>query len=141
MREANAGGDGLARQLVDEQFGVVDGQLAVGGMVTSELVRRYRSPLFVYDTARIRRQLERLRANLPSQIDVDPETVRRLLLCLLWRESAGKWGPNRFLGGYSLLAMRAVRAIEQATNHGKNDDNSVAITDPPFGLTFNAGQS
>ncbi|MDH3591164.1 MAG: type III PLP-dependent enzyme [Planctomycetota bacterium] len=57
-------------RLVQEYFGVLDGELAVGGHKVSALAAAYGTPLFVYDAAILRRRLAMLRAAVPERVDV-----------------------------------------------------------------------
>ena len=60
----------LAHELVQEHFGVIDGELAIGGMRASALADTFGTPLFVYDAAIVRKNLRQLRTALGSGIDV-----------------------------------------------------------------------
>lgn len=59
----------IARRLLADHFGAVDGQFIMGGVRLTELALRFGTPLYVYDAALIRQRLSHLRANLP-QFDI-----------------------------------------------------------------------
>jgi len=52
------------------QFGVREGELAVGGRRVSDLAAEFGTPLFLYDAALLRDRLATLRAHLPARVDV-----------------------------------------------------------------------
>lgn len=54
------------KRLVDENFGVSNGELAVGAVPVSTLVREFGSPLYVYSPEVFHSRLTRLRAALPE---------------------------------------------------------------------------
>ncbi|QDU27675.1 L-glutamyl-[BtrI acyl-carrier protein] decarboxylase [Anatilimnocola aggregata] len=56
--------------LIARHFGVSAGQLQVGGVAISELVRQFGSPLYVYDLDVARRQYQLLRQTLPPRFDI-----------------------------------------------------------------------
>ncbi|MHC4549811.1 MAG: type III PLP-dependent enzyme [Planctomycetota bacterium] len=58
------------RSLLQEFFGLAGGELAVGGVRVSELADGFKTPVFVYDAAILRRQLDALRVALPPRVDV-----------------------------------------------------------------------
>ncbi len=60
----------IVRALLDEFFGIDAGELAIGGISVSRLAEDYQTPLFIYDAAVLRRQLDRLRRTLPQGVDL-----------------------------------------------------------------------
>jgi len=60
----------LARRLIDESFGIGDGALTVGGISVSRLAEDFPTPLFIYDAAVLRRQVDSLRRALPAAVDL-----------------------------------------------------------------------
>jgi len=60
----------LAESLVAENFAVIDGELAIGGVRASELASAYGSPLFAYDAGLMRANYRRLSAAVEGFADV-----------------------------------------------------------------------
>ncbi len=56
--------------LARRYFEVADGELHVGGLPVSELVRRFGTPLFAYDATVLDRQLRELQEALPPSFDI-----------------------------------------------------------------------
>jgi diaminopimelate decarboxylase len=52
--EPRTAGGGLAGSLIETGFGVEDGCLTIGGLSARDLARQFGTPLFVYDTGRMR---------------------------------------------------------------------------------------
>src|SRR5262249_23069200 len=59
-----------ATTLAKKHFGIVQGELSVGGVVASELAQHYGTPLFIYDAQVMRRSLSDLRNALPKRFSV-----------------------------------------------------------------------
>jgi diaminopimelate decarboxylase len=59
-----------AHALIEEFFAVEHGELAIGGRRAGSLAEEFGTPLFVYDGAILRYQLNRLRERLPARIDI-----------------------------------------------------------------------
>src|SRR5436190_23080430 len=60
----------LAISLVETLFGVLQGELRLGGILVSALAKQYGTPCFVYDRSVMDRKLDALRAALPSRFTV-----------------------------------------------------------------------
>lgn len=56
--------------LLKQNFSVSGGELAIGGIRSSELAETYGTPIFVYDAAIIRNNLNQLRKAVGERIDV-----------------------------------------------------------------------
>ncbi len=77
----------LVTSLIERNHPGSGRELLVGGLPVSELVERHGTPLYVYDTATMDRQLSRLRAALPTGFSVwysvkanpNPAVVRHFL--------------------------------------------------------------
>jgi diaminopimelate decarboxylase len=60
----------LASSLVESLFGVLQGELRLGGVLVSALAKQYGTPCFVYDRSVMDRKLDALRAALPPRFTV-----------------------------------------------------------------------
>src|SRR6267142_714259 len=60
----------LAISLAEGLFGVLQGELRVGGVLVSALTKEYGTPCFVYDRSVMDRKLDALRAALPPRFTV-----------------------------------------------------------------------
>lgn len=99
----------LVPGLLKRNFGIVDGELAVGGIRASALAESYGTPLYVYDAAIIRNNLRRLREAVGDRIDVHysvkanphPDIIRILVEegAGLEIASAGEYVRARRAGG------------------------------------------
>lgn len=90
----------LIRELLDKYFGVTDGELCVGGLPVGQIVRKYGTPLFIYDAGVLDKKWEILRETLPGEFSVsysmkanpNPAIIAHLLAkgCGLEIASAGE---------------------------------------------------
>ncbi len=60
----------LAQTLIEKSFSIEHDVLCIGGQTVSELAERFGTPLFVYDAALLRRNLQRLREAVGPRVDV-----------------------------------------------------------------------
>lgn len=60
----------LVREIVGRYFSINDGELQVGGLPISEIVREVGTPVFVYDSSVLETKLRLLRAALPSRFQI-----------------------------------------------------------------------
>ena len=60
----------VGRALAAELFGEASGVLTIGGVSVEALAAAHGTPLYVYDAAILRRQLDALRAALPEPVDI-----------------------------------------------------------------------
>ena len=58
------------KRLVDKYFADSVGELKIGGIAVSELVAQYGTPLYVYDSSIIKKQLSLLRETLPPKFAI-----------------------------------------------------------------------
>ncbi|MBC6445393.1 MAG: type III PLP-dependent enzyme [Alphaproteobacteria bacterium GM202ARS2] len=75
MSEASAANDEvlpptLAEALIADNFDQKGGVLTVGGIEVSDLAKRFGTPLFVYDSMLLRRNLRRLRDAVGGRVDI-----------------------------------------------------------------------
>ena len=76
-----------ARTLVDEHFGIFNGELHTGNMPVSEIVRVHGTPLFIYDSAILDKKWRLLRVTLPQEFSIsysvkanpNPAVIRHFL--------------------------------------------------------------
>lgn len=57
-------------ELVSQHFGVIDGELCIGGLSAASIASRFGTPLFVYDAGIMEAQLKRLCAALPDRFEI-----------------------------------------------------------------------
>lgn len=69
-RSAKAPPRDLVREIVERNFAVTDGELAIGGVSVREIAREFGTPAFVYDRALLERQWRLLRDTLPAKFEV-----------------------------------------------------------------------
>ena len=58
------------KRLVDKYFANSAGELKIGGIAVSELIAQYGTPLYVYDSSIIEKQLSLLRETLPAKFAI-----------------------------------------------------------------------
>jgi diaminopimelate decarboxylase len=58
------------KRLIDKYFTTVVGELHIGGIAVSELVAQYGTPLYVYDSSVLEKQLSLLRTTLPAKFAI-----------------------------------------------------------------------
>ncbi|MGL5940188.1 MAG: type III PLP-dependent enzyme [Waterburya sp.] len=58
------------KRLIDKHFATVAGELYIGGIAVSELVAKYGTPLYVYDSSVLEKQWSLLRNTLPARFAI-----------------------------------------------------------------------
>lgn len=119
----------------------VNGILHIGGIAATALVEEFGSPLYVYDAAVIRRQLDRIRSSfrdLPFRAFYAMKANGNLSILRLVREHG--FGCDSVSPGEIYLAMRAGFSPESIwfTCSNVSDDDLRAIPDPRIVINVNS---
>lgn len=93
--------------LLQRHFEVVDGCLRIGGISARDLAAKFGSPLFVYDLAILRRQLQALRDVLPKQFHLSFSVKANPNLSILKAFVAEGLGLEIASAGEMFLALAA----------------------------------
>lgn len=57
-------------ELVSQHFGVIDGELCIGGLSAASIASQFGTPLFVYDAGIMEGRLKQLRTALPDRFEI-----------------------------------------------------------------------
>lgn len=107
MPEALASRPAPLDDLLQRHFEVVDGCLRIGGISAQDLAAEYGSPLFVYDLAILRRQVQALRDVLPRQFHLSFSVKANPNLSILQAFVAEGLGLEIASAGEMFLALAA----------------------------------